>query len=783
MAEPFHPLANLFPLIEGVAFDDLTADVRANGLREKIVLIMDGDDILILDGRNRYRAGCAAGVIAPGAFEHPGGGHLLPQFRWFLPEYDGTPLSFVLSRNLHRRHLSESQRAMVAARLANMAPGRPVSSADNAANLPGIVVPSPPPVSQAEAAQALKVSERSVRAAKAVVDHGAPELAERVSQGQVSVSAAADLARLPLAQQQEAIRSADPAALYRVIKEERDIRQAAKKELRAHKEVALGEKIEQGNAALSEMIARGKRYGVILADPEWRFEVYSRESGMDRAADNHYPTSPTEAICARPIADIAADDCVLLLWATVPMLQDALRVMAAWGFTYKSHVVWLKDEVGTGYWFRNQHELLLVGTRGNVPAPAMGTQLRSALAFPVGPHSQKPPFAHEIAEAYFPSLPKIEMNAREAREGWDLWGAEAPPVAPVTVGLDLATGPDISAEVIVSVGDDGARVVESIAIDAAAPAKGRKSKPKAAKRDSWQVERDERNARIDAIAAELPEDLATLTTAYGEAIDLHHDAVMREAVDEAGAQRERMDAILYRANGLTSFGVGCNDAPMSIRRANWAPCGTVPKWGQTGQFIVEHRDVRAIICFGDHEGIHAADFNRPFPSETGFHSIGATREPGMSVEDYGRAMIDGAIAYSPDGKKGKPRPFLLPETAYSLAVDERGYLLSRRRGVWIDAATPPDGIDMEGLESIRQRWSDEDRARWMDGKKGKRSLPESRHPNHKIIAVSGAMLTAVADYPTAGAYVVTDSEWRGEERFDGWRFVADAALLDGEAAE
>jgi N6-adenosine-specific RNA methylase IME4 len=169
-----------------------------------------------------------------------------------------------------------------------------------------------------------------------------------------------------------------------------------------------------------------KRYGVILADPEWRFKTYSRETGMDRAADNHYPTSTTEAICARPVASIAADDCVLFLWATVPMLPDALTVMKAWGFEYKSHCIWLKDKCGTGYWFRNQHELLLVGTRGNIPAPAMGTQFSSVNQAAVGEHSEKPVSFYAMIETYFPTLPKIELNARSAREGWDRWGNEAP---------------------------------------------------------------------------------------------------------------------------------------------------------------------------------------------------------------------------------------------------------------------------------------------------------------------------------------------------------------------
>lgn len=106
------------------------------------------------------------------------------------------------------------------------------------------------------------------------------------------------------------------------------------------------------------------------------------------------------------------------------MLPDALRVMEAWGFTYKSHLIWRKPHVGTGYWFRSGHELLLVGTRGKIPAPAMGTQFDSVINAPTGQHSEKPDRFYGIIEAYFPNLPKIELNARRRREGWDSWGNE-----------------------------------------------------------------------------------------------------------------------------------------------------------------------------------------------------------------------------------------------------------------------------------------------------------------------------------------------------------------------
>ena len=192
-----------------------------------------------------------------------------------------------------------------------------------------------------------------------------------------------------------------------------------KRERRAKREAELGER----QRALPD-----KRYGVILADPPWRFEPYSRITGMDRAADNHYPTSALEEIKALAVASIAAPDCVLFLWATVPMLPQAHEVMAAWGFAYKSNFAWAKNRMGTGFWNRNKHELLLIGTRGHIPAPAMGTQAASLIEAPVRSHSEKPAVFYEIIERYFPTLPKIELHARSAvaRPGWDAWGLEAP---------------------------------------------------------------------------------------------------------------------------------------------------------------------------------------------------------------------------------------------------------------------------------------------------------------------------------------------------------------------
>jgi N6-adenosine-specific RNA methylase IME4 len=205
---------------------------------------------------------------------------------------------------------------------------------------------------------------------------------------------------------------------------QRDIAKVVKLEKRAAREKKLAEKI----LALPD-----KKYGVIVADPEWRFEPWSRETGLDRAADNHYPTSVTTVIAQRDVLSIAYQDCVLALWATYPMMPHALLVMAAWGFDYKSQLVWYKrtaDEkpaLGTGYWFRDSHELLLLGTRGKVVAPAQGQQRRSVLEAKRGEHSKKPDEFYRLIETWYPNVPRIELNARVARPGWAVWGDEVAP--------------------------------------------------------------------------------------------------------------------------------------------------------------------------------------------------------------------------------------------------------------------------------------------------------------------------------------------------------------------
>lgn len=380
----FHEYANLFPWLEGAAFDELKADIARNGVLEPIVFIGD----TILDGRNRYMAARALGIEYPRV------------------EYRGdNPLAFVISKNLARRHLAEGQRAMVARRIANMQQGART-------DLPAIEGKS---VSQAEAADMLNVSVASVERASTVLQQGAPELIAAVDAGAVSVSTAADVARLPEPEQREI-----------VAKGEREILEAAKRirSDRADKSRSVRlEKIEEISAG-NEGLDTTRRYPIIYADPPWRYELPAM-GGTNRSIENHYPTMTLDEICALPVGQIAAEDSLLYLWATAPKLPECLKVIEAWGFEYRTHIVWVKDKIGMGYHARNQHELLLIAKRGEMPPPRPGEQPSSVIEAPRGEHSAKPVVFAETIERLYPEVGKIELFCRSPRLGWSVWGNQA----------------------------------------------------------------------------------------------------------------------------------------------------------------------------------------------------------------------------------------------------------------------------------------------------------------------------------------------------------------------
>ena len=173
------------------------------------------------------------------------------------------------------------------------------------------------------------------------------------------------------------------------------------------------------------------RYSIIYADPAWRFKNWSMEAAAVKGEKwgrangrSPYDCMDTKDICTLPVREVATRDCVLFLWATFPKLPDALQVIQAWGFEYKTNAfTWIKEnpsgigyKFGLGYWTRGNAEVCLLATRGK---PKRVSKTVPQLVFaPVGTHSVKPPVVRERIVKLVGDLPRLEMFAREHVPGW-----------------------------------------------------------------------------------------------------------------------------------------------------------------------------------------------------------------------------------------------------------------------------------------------------------------------------------------------------------------------------
>lgn len=178
----------------------------------------------------------------------------------------------------------------------------------------------------------------------------------------------------------------------------------------------------RSNAAKT-LLAAGRDFEVILADPPWRFASNS-EKNPGRNAMGHYACMKLDEIKALPVREVAAKDSLLLLWTTVPFVKLAFDVIEAWGFKYVSEAVWVKDRIGTGFWSRNRHEPLLICKRGRFPCPKPALFPDSVIKGQQRQHSRKPDRVHEIVDERLAEYPRLEMFARETRPGWTTWGDE-----------------------------------------------------------------------------------------------------------------------------------------------------------------------------------------------------------------------------------------------------------------------------------------------------------------------------------------------------------------------
>jgi len=157
-------------------------------------------------------------------------------------------------------------------------------------------------------------------------------------------------------------------------------------------------------------------FNVIYADPPWQYQftvTYSRE------VEKNYPTMTLDEICALEVP--SSEDAILFLWATSPKLEEAMRVLTEWGFEYRTSMAWIKDRIGMGHYVRAQHELILIGRKGEMRTPEESDRPSSVIMSPRREHSQKPDEVYDLIERMYPTGTYLELFSRGDRLGWTMW--------------------------------------------------------------------------------------------------------------------------------------------------------------------------------------------------------------------------------------------------------------------------------------------------------------------------------------------------------------------------
>lgn len=172
------------------------------------------------------------------------------------------------------------------------------------------------------------------------------------------------------------------------------------------------------------------RFGTILADPPWRFQNRTGKMAPEHQRLMRYPTLELEEICELPVSQLAAAQSHLYLWVPNALLDEGLKVMKRWGFTYKTNLIWYKtrkdngpDGRGVGFYFRNVTEVVLFGVRGGLRTGPAGRRQVNLFPEQKREHSRKPEVMYDIIESCSPG-PYLELFARNPRRGWKQWGNE-----------------------------------------------------------------------------------------------------------------------------------------------------------------------------------------------------------------------------------------------------------------------------------------------------------------------------------------------------------------------
>ena len=194
---------------------------------------------------------------------------------------------------------------------------------------------------------------------------------------------------------------------------------ASNKELTTVGVIQLARKLNQPKKREAGKLPEGE-FDILYIDPPWHYDFISQSRN---AIENHYPTMDLEELKAIKLP--SAKNCLMFLWATAPKLNWAMELIKHWGFEYKTCSIWNKERLGMGYWFRINHELLLVGVKGKFSPPDTSVRTSSIYSEKSGKHSKKPDYYYDLIEKQFPDRKYLELFARQKyNDKWTIWGNE-----------------------------------------------------------------------------------------------------------------------------------------------------------------------------------------------------------------------------------------------------------------------------------------------------------------------------------------------------------------------
>ena len=442
---------SLIPPLSDDERAQLEASLKAEGCRDALVAWKQNDTLTLVDGHNRYELCKRHGI----------------EYKVIEREFESREdvIVWIVNNQLARRNLTQYARDALVLKMSGLveairskAKANLVTSTGGASPQPLQNFAKPAPINTREKLAEISGSNRENIRKVETVEKDAPEsIKQKAWRGELSVDRAFKLTR--------AIEKASPEIKAAVVKaeiddpamvdmleekkdtetvqslistgmlqpgEEKDAKSITQitpldleRELRArekeHKQRGIDLKREQIRDSAAKQAELTGAYSVIYADPPWEYQ----NSGIDASAASRYPTMPTADICGLLKANKieATENAALFLWATNPLLLDALKVLEAWGFTYRTNLVWTKNNHAGGFYVRGQHELLLIATRGSfLPVLTYSSHLHA----PITRHSEKPPILYTMIESMYPKQQYLELFARdvEQRKDWTYWGGE-----------------------------------------------------------------------------------------------------------------------------------------------------------------------------------------------------------------------------------------------------------------------------------------------------------------------------------------------------------------------